>query len=230
MTPERADQEQHADARLARQLLQGGVGMRHVRRTLRELRDHRNDLQMRLLERGGDQEAARVEALQLLGDRDRFAEQMIARPELRSRVRRFAWLVFVLGPLLMIVLLSVLAIIVGAALFEGADRLLDLQLTGRQEIALTRALFLWAIPGAVGLLLCYAAARRAVPAVWPICANAMVALTSSLTHVFGTTRVTGIHFGSWYGSRLAPALAFFALLSAAYLLLRYAQSARMRDA
>jgi hypothetical protein len=230
MTPGQAEQERRADARLERQLLQGGVGMRHVRRTLRELRDHRDDLQCRLLEQGGDGDAARIEAISLLGDRDRLAAHVIARPELRSRVHRFAWLLFVLGPLPLIALLCALSIIVGAALFEGEDRLWHLHLGGPREIVLTRMLFVWAIPAVVGLLLCQVAVRRAVPAVWPLCANGMVALTSAFTHVSGTTRVTAIYFGPSAEQGLARAPAFFVLLGVAYLLLRQAESRRMRDA
>ncbi len=141
-----------------------------------------------------------------LGDQDALAAQMIARPELRSRVHRFAWLLFLLGPLPMIALMWVPAIIAGAALFEGADRLLDLHLEGTLEVALTRMAFVWVVPGVVGLLLCWLAVRRCVPAIWPLCANAMVALVSSLTHVTGTTRVTGLHFGYWYGTESRRAL------------------------
>ena len=230
MTPGDAEQERRADARFAHQLLQGGVSMRHVRRTLRELSDHRDDLQARLLQQNGDRDAARHEAVTLLGDPDRLAAQMIARPELRSRVRRFAWLLFVLGPLPLIALLCALSILVGAALFEGEDRLWQLHLGGPREIVLTRMLFVWVIPAVVGLLLCHLAVKRAVPAIWPLCANAMVALTSAFTHVSGTTRVTAIYFGPSAEQGLTRAPAFFVLLGVAYLLLRHAQSRRMRDA
>jgi hypothetical protein len=223
-------QDRRTEARLAQQLLRGGVGLRHVRRTLRELRDHRADLVDRLLAAGHERSVAERDARALLGDQDALVAQMIARPELRSRARRFAWLLFVLGPLPMVVLLSLLAILVGAVLFEGADRLLDLHLSETQEVALTRMLFLWMAPAAVGLLLCHAAVRRAVPAIWPVCANAIVALTASLTHVTGTTRVTGIHFGIWPDLGQARVSALFVLLGVAYLLLRRAQLRRMEDA
>jgi hypothetical protein len=54
-------------------------------------------------------------------------------------------------------------------------------------------------------------------------------LTSSLAHVSGKTRVTRIQFGSWHEQELAPALAFFVMLTGAYLLLRHAQSKKMGD-
>jgi hypothetical protein len=224
-------QDRRTEARMALRLQRGGVSSRHVLRGLRELRDHRADLVKRLTADGSDQDTARCEANALLGDPDLLVEQMIARPELRSRARRFAWLLFVLGPLPMIAMLCVLAILAGSLLFEGADRLVDLPLEGTQTVALTRMLFLWAAPGAVGLLLCHAAVRHAVPAIWPICANAIVALTSSFSHVSGTTRVTGIHFGPWPDPALFRALVFFVLLGMAYLvLLRRAQFRRLEDA
>ena len=87
------DEKEHdrrADARLAEQLLHGGVGLRHVRRTLREVRDHREDVQERLVALGRDPVSAALEARQVLGEQEYLVAQMTARPELRSRVRRFA--------------------------------------------------------------------------------------------------------------------------------------------
>jgi hypothetical protein len=152
-------QDRRADQRLAERLLRGGVRLRHVRRTLRELRDHRRDLVDRMMDAGQECVVAEREARAQLGDRDMLAAQMIARPELRSRARRFAWILFVLGPLPMIMLLAVLSILAGAALFEGPDSLWDPPVPGTLEVALTRMLFLWVAPGTVGLLLCRAQLR-----------------------------------------------------------------------
>jgi hypothetical protein len=223
-------QDRQADQRLAERLLRGGVGLRHVRRTLRELRDHRRDLVERMVAEGAEPVVAARDARALLGDQDVLAERMIARPELRSRARRFAWLLFVLGPLPMIMLLGALSILAGAVLFEGADRLWDPPVSGAVEVALTRMLFVWVVPGAVGLLLCRLAVRRGVPAIWPACASAIVALTSGFTHVTGTVRVTGIHFGPGPASGLSRALVFFVVLGVVYLLLRRAQLRGMANA
>ena len=225
-----AAQDRQADQRLAERLLRGGVGLRHVRRTLRELRDHRRDLVERMMDAGQERAAAEQEARAQLGDRDVLAAQMIARPELQSRARRFAWILFVLAPLPMIMLLCVLSILVGIVLFEGADSLWDPPLSGELEVALTRILFTWALPGTVGLLLCRVAVRHLVPAIWPVCANAIVALTSSITYVTGTTQVTGIHFGSEPAPGLARALVLFLALGVAYLLRRRAQLRGMANA
>src|SRR5262245_66098657 len=103
-----AQRDRHADSALAERLLRGGVGLRHVRRTLRELRDHREDLVEKSRSHGRDQEAALKEARGLLGNGDALVEQMIARPELRSRVRRFAWLLFVLAPVPLVLVLALL--------------------------------------------------------------------------------------------------------------------------
>jgi hypothetical protein len=192
-------QDWHADALLARRLLRGGVGLQRVRRTLRELRDHRADLVDRMVEQGQDHAAATSEARQLLGDRDALAAQMIARPELRSRTRRFAWLLFVLGPMPMIAatayVVAAIGVGVGVALESVgliSTREISANLSNLHPLTIAvRVLLQWVAPVLVGLVLCRAAARRLMPAIWPVCALAIVALTSSATTFFMTSSPGG---------------------------------------
>jgi hypothetical protein len=234
-----ARQDWHADAHLARRLLRGGVGLRHVRRTLRELRDHRADLVHRMVEQGQDHAAATCEARQLLGDRDALAAQMIARPELRSRARRFAWLLFVLGPMPMVAVMAFAAVaivVMAAGALEGVG-LISTWVNGSNlhppTITITiaaitiRVLLQWVAPVLVGLLLCRAAARRLMPAIWPLCAMAIVALTSSAT-IFIMTPSPGGNALVWL--LFAPnrvdwqrAVVLFCALGIAYLLLLHVQ-------
>jgi transposase len=96
-----------ADAHFAERLLRGGVAPRHVRRSLRELRDHRSDIRQQLERQGRHPLDATHEAQLLLGHRDALAEQILARPELRSKARRFAWLLFGVMPIFATIMLSV---------------------------------------------------------------------------------------------------------------------------
>jgi len=227
-----AQHDRRADARLTERLLRGGVGSRHVRRTLRELRDHREDLVERMVARGDDHAAAVNEARGLLGDRDALAEQMIARPELRSRVRRFAWLLFVLGPAPMVCAMGLLSLGLMAGVVQGVG-LPGLNPAAEEALAMTigRPLLHWIAPFLVGLQLCRTAVRRWVPAYWPVCAIAIVAFNSGTTYygkLGGLTTLAiqippGIHAPV---PDLVRIVTLFAVLVLAYMLLRAAQLRR----
>ncbi len=224
-----ARRDWHADAHLARRLLRGGVGLRHVRRTLRELRDHRADLVDRMVERGQDHAAATCEARQLLGDRDALAAQMIARPELRSRARRFAWLLFVLGPLPMVLVAGLMALLAATAIVEltGVGFLEAAASNTDLATIIIRLLLQWVAPTGVGLLLCCVATRRMVLAIWPVCATAIIALVSSSTRYFVSavpgSKSANIHFFGGSFIEWQRAILVFCALGIAYLLLRRAQ-------
>ncbi len=234
-----ARRDWQADAHLARRLLRGGVGLRHVRRTLRELRDHRADLVDRMVEQGQDRAAATCEARQLLGDRDALAAQMIARPELRSRARRFAWLLFVLGPMPMVAVMvfaAVAIVVIVAVALEGVG-LISTREIGSNPHQFTipvRVLLQWMAPVLVGLLLCRAAARRLMPAIWPVCAMAIVALTSSATNYLvtaspGREALTTFSF-ALYRVDWQRAVVLFCALGIAYLLLLRVQLRKLGHA
>lgn len=217
-------QDKHTDTGLATQLLSGGVGLRHVRRTLRELRDHREDLVQRMVGQGADPAAAGREAQGMLGDQRVLIAQMIARPELRSRARRFAWLLFVVGPVPM-VFAVVLLLILALAGMGVVLKAMGYPLFGRNdpdlEIIFTKLVFQWVAPAIVGTLLCRAAIRRQMPAIWPAYALAMVALGSACTYIAGVDRVTGIYIG-WHPQQpgMMRAVTLFCACSVAYLLMR----------
>jgi len=230
------EQDRRADAQLARQLLRAGVGRRHVRRAVRELGDHREDLLARMLAAGRERVAARCEARQLLGDRATLAAQMIARPELQSRARRFAWLLFGLAPLPMLFVAALLVMFIGAAFLESISFIWSLpSLTGPQVMVIARPLLLWVVPLLVGLLLCGLAVRHWVPAFWPLFAVAIVAWCSGLTFFGEMDDRTIIAFGMLppFRSPLPEYLriaTLFCGLGAIYLRWRRAQLRSFADA
>ncbi len=83
---------------LRERLLQGGIAPRHVRRYLRELGDHLDDLAAAEREAGQSEEAALRIARARLGEEDNLAAAMLARPELKSWAARLPWLVFGVAP------------------------------------------------------------------------------------------------------------------------------------
>jgi hypothetical protein len=216
--------DQLEDAQLARHLLRGGVGRRHVRRALRELADHREDLVRQMTSAGHERTAALREARHVLGDRALLAAQMIARPELQSRARRFAWLLFGLAPLPQCVGAGILVMLAGAAVLELAGLLGAPVVPGRLLMAISRPLLLWIVPCCVGLLLCWLAVRHWVGVAWPLCAMAIVAWCSGLTTV--TENMIGFGSLPMFRSPLPEYLriaTLFGALGATYLWWRHSQ-------
>ena len=90
--------------RLSERLLKSGIAPRHVRRYVRELGDHFDDLVNEEREGGATRELAQTNALARLGNDDNLAEAMLERPGLRSLASRYPWAVFGLGPIAMLAL------------------------------------------------------------------------------------------------------------------------------
>lgn len=90
--------------RLSERLLTAGIAPRHVRRYVRELSDHFDDLVREEKDSGAGCELAETRALSRLGREEDLADAMLARPELRSLTSRFPWAVFGLGPIALLAL------------------------------------------------------------------------------------------------------------------------------
>jgi len=90
--------------RLSERLLFGGIAPRHVRRYVRELSDHFDDLMREEKANGATRELAETRALSRLGSEEDLAQAMLSRPGLKSVTARFPWAVFGLGPLALLAL------------------------------------------------------------------------------------------------------------------------------
>lgn len=86
---------------LRERLLRAGVAPRHVRRYLRELRDHYDDAIQGELGKGADRAAAEGSAASRLGNLDHLVESALALPELQSWSRRWPWAIYLVAPLLL---------------------------------------------------------------------------------------------------------------------------------
>ena len=86
---------------LGERLLRSGIAPRHVRRYLRELRDHYDDAVQGELRKGAGRAAAEESASKRLGEPDHLLESALARPELLSWSRRWPWAVYIVAPLLL---------------------------------------------------------------------------------------------------------------------------------
>ena len=94
--------------RLTERLLHAGIAPRHVRRYVRELSDHFDDLVRVEIADGAARELAETRALARLGNDEDLAQAMLERPELKSFMARHPWAVFGIVPLVL-PLLSVVA-------------------------------------------------------------------------------------------------------------------------
>src|ERR1700759_336913 len=87
------------------QLLKGGVAPRHVRRYVRELDEHLDDLTAQQRASGYDGEDAAIRARARLGDDGELAQAMLEQPGMTSWPGRLPWLVFgILPPVAAVIL------------------------------------------------------------------------------------------------------------------------------
>ena len=106
--------------RLSERLLHAGIAPRHVRRYVRELSDHFDDLVRDEIAGGAARDLAEARALARLGNEDDLANAMLSRPELRSLTARFPWAVFGLGPIVTLTLSFVAAVFLEAVVIFSA--------------------------------------------------------------------------------------------------------------
>lgn len=173
-----------ADARFAERLLRGGVAPRHVRRSLRELHDHLSDIKQQLEQEGSHPLDAMQEAQALLGHRDALAEQILARPELRSKARRFAWLLFGVMPIFATIMLSV-TVFFAALAASGfvPDPAVQSSLPSSDTPFFAHILTRWVTPLFIAMILSAFALRRRFPPLWPVIGIVLTALIAAGTRI-----------------------------------------------
>jgi hypothetical protein len=173
--------------RASRQLLRAGVAPRHVRRLVRELRDHRDDL-----EALGSVELAAEQ----LGSVDALVAATIERPELRSLSHRAPWLVFLLTPLIGFPVLGAL-IAFGVAASVGmltAAPPPDLAEAARvQRLAdLISLCVAWLPPIAIAAAAGTLALRRHMRPLWPLLGLTLTAFVGAATDLRFDVRPVGL--------------------------------------
>lgn len=166
-------------AHLGEALRRGGIAPRHVRRIIRELDEHRDDLLAELQSQGLPAAENEAEATRRLGSDSAIIASALARSELKSWARRWPWLAFAALPLIALPMLIVVALFALSLLVEFAQHRL-----GNGPVidslhgfaAAFVASILWLLPPLCAAGCCVYALRRHAPLLWPIIGVVLVSL------------------------------------------------------
>lgn len=103
---------------VSERLLRSGIAPRHVNRYVSELQDHLSDSIAQKQSMGMPLADAEEKALLMLGNDTELVQAMIDRGPARSLAARAPWLAFVLLPIFMLVIVTILLSIASQLLFE----------------------------------------------------------------------------------------------------------------
>jgi len=175
---------------LAETLLKAGIAPRHVRRYVRELDEHLDDLTAQQRASGYDGEDAVLRARAQLGDDAELAQAMLNQPGMKSWPARMPWLVFLLLPPILTgaIGLALYAAFYflgnGAATIHAMLPLPQSSLVGFSVAAMT-AVNVLAVP-VVATVLAIVAERQRLRIKWPMLGIALLLLaTPMLSSRFG---------------------------------------------
>ena len=186
---------------LRERLLRAGVAPRHVRRYVRELREHYDDALQAELAAGADVARARQAAWARLGSEDDLAQGMLDRPELRSTAARFPKLVFGVAPALgwlgAPIALGAALSLLPEARSRGAPSAAAVSFLFTLLVVYTRLL-----PVLLGAVILTAAADRRVRLTWPIAGAVVVDVLAGTLSVYVSPGELGVT--SWLLPWLAP--------------------------
>lgn len=185
---------------IAETLLKGGVAPRHVRRYVRELDEHLQDLTAQQRAAGYDGEDAVSRARARLGDDAELVQAMLEQPGMRSWPARLPWLVFLLLPP---VLTAVTGLALYAAFYYLGNEAVTINavlpvpqdwLTGVSVTTMT-AVSVLTVP-AMAVFLAVLAQRQRLSPLWPFLGIALLLLTTPMfAYKFGHHRQGALNFG-----------------------------------
>jgi hypothetical protein len=170
-------------------LLNAGIPYSVMKRNLRELQDHHDDLLEQGLARGLNDAEAKVVATQQLGNSERLASAMLARSELRSKLHRYPVSMTVLLPLLAHFVICVLLLIaflypaVSTQAFDRIDRVSGTNLWLVTAFELLRITLMYVVTPLLGCYLSFVCIRNHVPRRYWITGLALLCLLGSFLQV-----------------------------------------------
>ena len=168
---------------LHRRLLREGVKPAWVKRTMDELNDHFNDLYKEAMADGLSSEEAEELARSRLGDPKTIVEEILARPELRSRAHRYPKTFFILAPLAIFVsvvtLLTLLIIGIGSMYRAGVTDGTPVPDWFKALADITIFFIKYVLGQVMTIMLFIQAYHRRVPWLWPLTGVVIMAITGS---------------------------------------------------
>jgi hypothetical protein len=172
---------------LRERLLRAGVAPRHVRRYLRELRDHVADLRAEEERAGRSPVEAERAALERLGSAEELERAMLEKPQLRAWSARAPWAVFGIAPLTGLAgayLMACLILWTGWRMFMPGLESPFVRVDGLAVVyfGVGRMVY-WGAPVAAGWAIGLLAARQRVKVAWPVVGLAVVALIGCMAQV-----------------------------------------------
>ena len=222
---------------LAETLLKNGIAPRHVRRYVRELSDHLDDLTAQQHTAGYDDEDAALRARARLGCDSELTAAMLEQKRFRSVASRAPWLVFgILPPAFAIaaafVLIAPLAV-TAKALHLGSPNHMQAPDWFRVWAYATAGLGNLILPAVMAAIFVFWALRQRLSYVWPLVAIILVGMLDMQFRARfpasgqpgGTISLGGtlwlLHWGSWLQSwPLSLARLCVTLLPATWLIRR----------
>ena len=181
---------------LGERLLRSGIAPRHVRRYLRELRDHYDDAVQGELRKGADRAAAEESASKRLGETDHLVESALARPELLSWSRRWPWAVYIVAPLLLFPAAFVATILVMVGLTPATELPYPVPLL--EILKAIRLLNLYVLPVIAASGFALLARRRGVSRGWAWASITLITFVGALPNldVYADAVGAGIGFAT----------------------------------
>jgi len=153
---------------LSEKLRRNGISPKRVSRVIDELRDHFQDLKTVAIADGKSEEDAAVLARSKLGTEEVIANEILARPELRSWTARWPWVFYALLPFAMMlgtIVLGVLTIVVSIKLIEGSLAVTPTWL--ESVVSHVATMFMYVAPIALTTAICWIAISRRSSWIWP---------------------------------------------------------------
>lgn len=172
---------------IEKRLLRGGVSPKHVKRTIRELNHHYADLVAKVKSDGASAAEASNLAGKRLGSDDQIVRKVLNRPELISWAHRWPWMIYGIGPVVGYFLLVVLiAGAIGVWLGIADERLsreafFDMLTAGWVRFLFEHftLLILHPLSTITAALICFIAAKREMPILWPVVGVVLVCVFGS---------------------------------------------------
>lgn len=177
-------------------LLRDGVAPRHVNRYTRELRDHFDDLLREEIGMGNSPELAEASARRRLGSDDVLIRAVLGRPELRSVVARHPLAFFGIGPVVVLVVTIVFAVIVQhefvvahewvAEALGSANSVPGVMPPGwvRTTVALWNGAMTYVVPLAIAAVVCLVGTRQRMPLRWTMAGATTVLVFGAFHFLF----------------------------------------------